>query len=68
MNQLSKKAALEVLEEIEDFLEERAGKDRRKAHDPSNEYSNPDKDRRSGIDRREEARKAREQQAREQQD
>ena len=60
MNPISKNAALEVLEEIEDFLEERAGKERRIAHDPDNEYSHPDKDRRSGLDRREEARKARE--------
>lgn len=52
MTDVSKKAVKEVLEEIEDFLEERQRPDRRVAHDPTNPYSHPDKDRRRGIDRR----------------
>lgn len=56
-DKISKKVAQEVVEELEDFLEERKRTDRRVAHDPSNPYSHPDKDRRSGIDRREQNKK-----------
>lgn len=56
-DEMIKKVAKEVVEELEDFLEERKVPDRRVGHDPSNPYSHPDKDRRSGIDRREQSRK-----------
>lgn len=52
MPELSRKAIQGVLEELEDFLEERKREDRRQRHDPANEYSHPANDRRSGLDRR----------------
>lgn len=52
MPDLSVRVALDVLAEVEEILEERKIPDRRKRQDSSNPFSHPDKDRRSGKDRR----------------
>src|SRR5690554_6030265 len=52
MPDLSIRVAFDVLAEVEEILEERKTPDRRKRQDSSNPFSHPDKDRRSGKDRR----------------